>query len=87
MSLVHCELSRVANNEEIRIVPPFEAWLIRCKYSLSRDKVVGGAVLAMGVREGSEAEARRVVGSLTLSQIAIVHSLCGLPLESRSINA
>ena len=51
------------------------------------DRVVAGAVLAVDVREGSEAEARRVVGSKLLLQIAINNALCGLPLESRSINA
>ncbi len=36
-----------------------------------------GTVNARRVREGSEAEASRVVGSLTVLQIAMVPSLCG----------
>ena len=47
----------------VRGISPVEAssWMV---HSLGRDKVVGGMVLAVLVREGSEAEARRAVGSL-----------------------
>ena len=43
-----------------------------------RDQGVGrvGMVCAVRVREGSEAEARRVVGGLPLSQFAINVSFC-----------
>ena len=40
-------------------------------------RLVRGMDVAERVREGSEAEARRVVGSLPVSQIAIKNALCG----------
>ena len=60
--------------------PPFEARLVRymdsSRCSLGRDKVVGGIGLAVIVREGSEAEAKRAVVSLPLLQFAINNAFC-----------
>ena len=55
---------------------PVEAMLLSGDYSRGRDQVVGGMELAVIVREGGEAEARRAVGSLLLLQIAINESFC-----------
>jgi len=58
-------------------VDTFEAMAQSGDYSRGRDKVVGGGTELAGiVREGGEAEARRAVGSLPLSQFAINNAFC-----------
>jgi len=67
-----------------RSVDTFEVMAQSGDNSRGRDKMVGGGTdLAVIVREGGEAEARRAVVSLPLLQFAISNAFCSCSFWGR----